>query len=261
MTASLQHLPVELLYRIFLLANSPALPLVCRSLWIVFRQAPPSVSAQYLPSCLKDALNYPVMDQRVLEQYCRLHPPFLHPAVSLPYRLFRKMAQPTAKQLRSQLPDHYHEESEPIPFLNALLKFFPNQVDIQFPVGYPLLCAVRAGHVPLIRWFLKAGADPLISRRSIRDSPLFLAIKTRSLNLVRLLIEEGESPSLRGLPPELLKGAYEQKAFDIVFYLVEEKGMVPTVEILQWVADHERPSGLVRKRRRLDSSNRSRPSH
>jgi hypothetical protein len=280
MTACLLGLPVEvslayfpeiqanvsakLLYRVFLLSSSPVLPLVCRSLWTVFRQAPSSIMARYLPHDLQSALNYPIMDENVLEQYLRLRPPDQYAYdVKLPLRLFKKLPKPRTKDLRAQLPDHYKENSEPIPFLRALLRLYSDRVDVNFPNEYPLRSAVRAGHVPLIKLLLGAGANPCGGEYdSLPEWPLVMAVKIRSLTLVRLMLEEGkrQREERSDFPTELLTEAYERKAYDIVFYLTEEKGMLPTVEILQWIADQGEPVPS-RKRRRVDSSNRSGPSH
>jgi hypothetical protein len=183
---------LKLLYKLFLLSNSSALPLVCRTLWRVFKQAPPSVTALYLPHRLQSALAYPIMDELVLEQYLRLHPRSRYESiVLLPSRLFKRLNRPKPKQLRTGLPMIYDEDSHPIPFVKALLRLFSNQVNINRPDHYPLRSAVRAGHVPLIRLLLQLGANPLGGPS--KDSALQLAVQLRSLSLVKLLIEEGES--------------------------------------------------------------------
>jgi hypothetical protein len=258
------HCP-KLLYRIFLLSSSPKLPLVCQSLWSVFRHAPPSVTAQYLPDNLQAALNYPIMNQGVLEQYFRLHPPDPQACnVKLPLRLFKRLPRPRTKELRAQPPDHYQEGSEPIPFLKAMLRLCPDRVDVNFPNEYPLRAAVRAGHMPLVKLLLQAGANPCGGEYdSLPEWPLVVAIKIRSLSLVKLMMEEGSDKREKvppELPSELLKEAYERKAYDIVLYLTEEKGMVPTVDVLRWVAEQDEPMPSRKRRRRLDSSDRSGPS-
>jgi hypothetical protein len=55
-------------------------------------------------------------------------------------------------------------------------------------------------------------------------------------------------------PESLLKEAHERNAQDIVFYLVEERKMIPTVEILKWIAEQDQLE-VSRKRRRVDAIN------
>jgi len=145
------------------------------------------------------------------------------------------------------IPMRYNDDTAPIPFVKALLKFFSNQVNVNWPDSYPLRSAVRAGHAPLIRLLLRAGANPL-GGSSSKESALKLAIQLRSLSLVKLLLEEGESwldsenneeLGRHSLPTSFLTQAHERNAPEIVFYLIEERNMVPTVEILKWLAEQE----------------------
>jgi len=195
------------------------------------------------------------MNAPVLEHYVRLYPKTgERKKLSLPLRLFRKLPLLQARKPETPLP-LYEEDDKPVPFIKVMLKLFPDQVSVN--AGYPLACAVRAGHTPLIRLLLQAGADPLFPLPPKNHTAVHLAIILRSLSLVKLLLETGRTFYFRGaevtesrkidqdsLICNMLDTAYMSGCPDIAVFLTQEMGMIPTITILKWLAE-----GPERRRR------------
>ncbi|KAH9856661.1 hypothetical protein C2E23DRAFT_881989 [Lenzites betulinus] len=210
-STSLAHLPVELLYEIYPLAQSSCLPLTCKYIYTVFKSAPSSLHAQYLIQCyntslqhpassravgfVTKALRYPICTREVLEAifqspHCPPIPSardkLQYPTV-LPRHLFRNLAP---RDGLGQRP--WTEFDEPLPFL----KFLYAHPSIPFIAtnsydGYALTRAVYAGFMPLVRFLLANGASPECKGHLA----VTVAIRRKSLALVRLLVE-------RDLPEE-----------------------------------------------------------
>ncbi|KAI1796980.1 hypothetical protein LXA43DRAFT_496928 [Ganoderma leucocontextum] len=211
---ALDHLPVELLYDIHAYATSPALPLTCKYLYEVFKSAPATVHADYLVGCYQDlaaqsasvrafgfvsrVLRYPICTREVLEAIFRN--PNCSPASQaddprrtltvLPRRLFQNLAP---RDDSGQRP--WTDEDEPLPLLRYLYghervpTIQTNSYD-----GYALTRAVYAEFTPLIRFLLAHEASP-----ECKDNlAVTVAIRRRSLSLVRMLIERDSSISLAG---------------------------------------------------------------
>ncbi|KAF8501726.1 hypothetical protein F5888DRAFT_1632553 [Russula emetica] len=255
----LATLPVELLYEIHLFAASEALPLTCRRLYDVFKNASPAVHADYLiarhiqsPSCLRPniityVLRFPLCTPSVLAALLE-RPSFPHPVQSsstntdthhtdtrtshpnppeLPRRLFRQLSTSGAEAL----PHLHFLYTSSAPQLNT-----PRRPIIDSYNGYPLVRAASACAIPLVRFLLDHGASP---RR--RDAlAIRIAIKRRDLSLVRLLIDPADAPpderrtgKRRKLADrvkvtsEMLRLAVTCGARDIAEYLMNEKGCVP----------------------------------
>ncbi|KAH9903086.1 hypothetical protein C8Q73DRAFT_672905 [Cubamyces lactineus] len=204
-TLALDHLPVELLYDIYTLSLSPALPLTCKYFHAVFKAAPPTLHAEYLIRCYEDAaansasaralgliskvLRYPICTRQVLEAIlhspeCPYIPPPNDPQrrpTILPRHLFRNL---TPRDLPHQRP--WTEYDEPLPFLG----FLYNDPRIPPPAsdshdGYALTRAVYAGFTPLVRFLLENDASPACRG----NLAVTVAIRRKSLPLVRMLIE------------------------------------------------------------------------
>ena len=107
--------------------------------------------------------------------------------------------------------------------------------DIDSYEGYALVRAVRANHIPLIRFLLDHGA-------TATHTALRAAIRKRDLNLVKMLIEkdaEDQNVNENGKRPRtedrivvtqwILEKAIDEglKAREIVKYFIEEKGVTP----------------------------------
>lgn len=150
----------------------------------------------------------------------------------LPRRLFRRLSPSGAEAL--PLLHSLYRDSIPVPP--------PRPVpDVDSHDGYPLVRAVSAGAVPLVRFLLERGASP--RRRSALS--VRLAIKRGDLALVRLLVEPPDvRPNERRVgkrrrladrvqvDPEMLKVAVAYGAHDIAEYLMNEKGCVPDLRTL-----------------------------
>jgi len=180
-----------------------------------------------------------MMNELVLEQHLRLHLDKARSPVTLPGHLFRRF--PRSREIT------FEDDSAPIPIVKAMFRLL--QVDVNGAEGYPLRSAVQRKHIPLVKLLLDAGADPLMGP-SCKESATFLAARTGSLELLKLMLKAShrscKEDNLK-LDTELLKAAYDRKAYDIVMYLTKERGAVPTIEILQWIAEKDdRPK---RKRR------------
>ncbi|KAI0300762.1 hypothetical protein BC826DRAFT_618818 [Russula brevipes] len=256
----LATLPVELLYEIQLYAASEAIPLTCRRLHHIFKSASTIVHADYLiarylalptsrrPNVLTYVLRFPLCTPAVLAALLG-HPsfPYCDPPPSptdiipdtsttsasakppeLPRRLFRRLSPSGAEAL--PLLHFLYRDSVP-----ALPLRPPPDVDSHD--GYPLVRAVSAGAVPVVRFLLEHGASP--RRRGALS--VRLAIKRGDLALVRLLVEppdERRAGKRRRLAdrvqvnPEMLKVAVACGAHDIAEYLMNEKGCVPDLRTL-----------------------------
>ncbi|OSC98281.1 hypothetical protein PYCCODRAFT_1397404 [Trametes coccinea BRFM310] len=209
---TLDHLPAELLYDIYLLALSPSLPLTSKYLHAVFKAAPPSLHAEYIIRCynaaaahstsarlfgfISKALRYPICTREVLEAILRnpecpeMPPPNdpSAPVTILPRHLFRNL---TPRDAPGQRP--WTEYDEPLPFL----KFLYSDPRIPYPSsnsfeGYALTRAVYAGFTPLVRFLLEQDASPACKG----GLAVTVAIRRKSLPLVRMLIErDGPGPA------------------------------------------------------------------
>ncbi|KAI0822544.1 hypothetical protein BC628DRAFT_1412261 [Trametes gibbosa] len=202
---SLANLPVELLYDIYPLAQSPSLPLTCKYIYAVFKSAPPSLHAQYLIQCyntfaehsssarafglITKVLRYPICTREVLEAIFQSPncPHIPSPAdrdkrpTVLPRHLFRNLSP---RDGPCQRP--WTEFDQPLPFL----KFLYSHPRIPFIAtnsydGYALTRAVYAGFTPLIRFLLAHDAAPECKG----NLAVTVAIRRKSLPLLRLLIE------------------------------------------------------------------------
>ncbi|KAI9061113.1 hypothetical protein FKP32DRAFT_1678457 [Trametes sanguinea] len=214
---TLNHLPAELLYDIYLLALSPSLPLTSKYLYAVFKAAPPSLHAQYLLRCynlsakystsartfgvISKVLRYPICTREVLEAILRspecphIPPPDdpRAPVTILPRHLFRNL---TPRDAPGQRP--WTEYDEPLPFL----KFLYTDPRIPYPSansfeGYALTRAVYAGFTPLVRFLLEQDASPACKGALA----VTVAIRRKSLPLVRMLIER-DGPSSADVTPK-----------------------------------------------------------
>ncbi|EIW57245.1 uncharacterized protein TRAVEDRAFT_72398 [Trametes versicolor FP-101664 SS1] len=207
----LVYLPVELLYDIYTLALSPALPLTCRHLHAVFKSAPLTLHAQYLIRSYHESaknsasaravglvskiLRYPICTREVLEAVFRSPEcPHIPPSKDedrghtvLPRHIFRNLAPRDAPGQRQ-----WTEFDEPLPFL----EFLYTDPRIPLPAtnsyeGYALTRAVYAGFTPLVRFLLAHDAVPACKG----DLAVTVAIRRKSLPLVRMLIErDGSAP-------------------------------------------------------------------
>lgn len=208
---------LQLLYDIYTLALSPALPLTCRYLHAVFKSAPLTLHAQYLIRCYNDSaknsasaravgfiskiLRYPLCTREVLEAVFR-SPECPHiPAsededrghTALPRHLFRNLVPRDAPGQRQ-----WTEFDEPLPYL----KFLYTDPRIPLPAtnsyeGYALTRAVYAGFTPLVRFLLAHDAVPACKG----DLAVTVAIRRKSLPLVRMLIErDGPAPMFELMP-------------------------------------------------------------
>ncbi|PIL35413.1 hypothetical protein GSI_02139 [Ganoderma sinense ZZ0214-1] len=214
---ALDHLPVELLYDIHAFATSPALPLTCKYLYEVFKSAPATVHAEYLIASYSDlaaqsasvrafgflskALRYPICTRDVLEaifrnpNYPRTVPKDepQRPLTVLPRRLFRDLAP---RDGPGQRP--WTDEDEPLPLLRYLYghERVPT-IRTNSHDGYALTRAVYAEFTPLIRFLLAHEASP-----GYKDNlAVTVAIRRKSLPLVRMLIERDGSIGLVGQTP------------------------------------------------------------
>ncbi|KZT35507.1 hypothetical protein SISSUDRAFT_1064429 [Sistotremastrum suecicum HHB10207 ss-3] len=239
--ARLTELPVEILYEILLYSLSSKLPLTCRHLYQVFKEAPPSILAiyvlhQYPRPTINDALKYPIMTIEVVHQFNRLHPQQKTGRIALPKRLFR--------DLDHLPPSQRDRNSHPLPYLRDLSVFaasISREIEYNSFDGYPLTRAVFANHLPLIDHLLSKGASP----KAKNCFPIRVAIQKGDLALVKRLVEPPDSrdPSRPGkrvkladrvtLTSELMDLASKRRAFDIVEWMFEEKGVLPRAGTLR----------------------------
>ncbi|KAF8072065.1 hypothetical protein FPV67DRAFT_1560757 [Lyophyllum atratum] len=256
--ASLETLPVELLYEIQLFALSEFFPITSRHIHGIFRSAPTSFRSEYLlgrvtsygstdaSAIFTKALRYPLCTREVLDSLCQRiageQRHARHAPSELPRRLFRSLVPKTG-------PIKWKEREQPLPFLQYLF----DSVKIPRPNvnshdGYALTKAVHARFLPLIRFLLDHGADPQYKS----CLAVLVAIRQKDLGLVRLLIERDDSPYEAGggtvgragkrkrrkledrveVNPAMLKAAVKCDARDIVDYLTREKGCVPDMQTL-----------------------------
>ncbi|KAF8508089.1 hypothetical protein BU17DRAFT_77990 [Hysterangium stoloniferum] len=260
---TLTSLPVELLINIHLFALSPSLPHTCKYIHSAIKLSPPSIHASYIyqrhqPSIycsgapnepvyitgpfLSSALRYPICTIPVLETMMRLiFQKSITPinvnrcgALDLPKRIFRNLnsASPTMG------PD-----SEPLPLLRFL---WEKRTGIDFAKpspnsngGYPLVRAVHARFIPLVRYLLDRGADP----QELNCLAIRVAIGKKDLALVQMLIEfepdvppGGKKRRKRldrvAVKPFMLDVAVRVDAREIVQYFME-KGCVPHMRTLR----------------------------
>ncbi|KAK7690597.1 hypothetical protein QCA50_005696 [Cerrena zonata] len=212
---SLQNLPVELLYEIFMYGQSEHFPHVCHHFYAVFKSAPTSILSHYLISrhyglnLIVKSLRYPFCNESIIEAILRDLPSSLNRGdvlweTELPRRIFRTLQPKSSsastslagsKRRRGQTVSGWREDDEPLPFL----RFLFNHERLRKPTvnhcqGYGLTKAVFAGHLPLIRFLLDHGADP-----GCKDGlAVMVAIKKRDLSLVKLLIEPDTTPVVDG---------------------------------------------------------------
>ena len=107
-----------------------------------------------------------------------------------------------------------------------------------FRSGFALVCAVRAGHIPLIQFLLDHGAKATHMDYRALDE----AIRKGDVNLVKMLIEkdtEDQDVKRNGkrsrtkdrvfVTDRILEKAVDEglKAREIVKYFIEEKGVRP----------------------------------
>lgn len=168
--------------------------------------------------------------------------------IELPRRLFR--------DLSPRKDNHpYNADDAPLPFLHHLLATLtaaPGQLvlDMNSNDGYPLIRALHASHIPLIRFLLSHGASPALKH----SLAVRIAIQKRDLALVRMLVErEAEEESTVQttighkrktsakrrrvadrveVTTAMLRLAVDVDARDIVEYLMD-KGARPDMCILQ----------------------------
>ena len=174
----------------------------------------------------------------------------------LPKRLFKDLVPPG----NGDVQHAYDVNDAPLPFLRHLYAAVApaRGLDVRMHAngedGYPLIRAVHASHIPLVRFLLGKGAEP-----DLKDAlAIRIAIRKRNLSLVTMLIErDGEDESYESLGhmqtsgrkrktsakrPRLsdrvqvtntmLKLAVEVDARDIVEYLMD-KGARPDMQTLQ----------------------------
>lgn len=291
---------LQLLYEIHFIAASEALPLTCRRLHDIFKNAPPSVHVDYLlgrhaalPSLRRCSINiityalrFPICSTPsvLVALLSRPNLPRIQPhpqqrsAVSslssaantskytngdvartctaagsgrrarprpkrgrldgppeLPKRIFDRLS-PSGAEALPLLRFLYSYTSTPVPSGADALVVRPN---VESHNGYPLVRAVFAGAVPVVRFLLEHGASPC------RQGALAVkvAIRRRDLALVRLLVEPPEAPPDGSkkladrvqVTSEMLKLAVVSRALDITEYLVNEKGCVPDLETLSYL--------------------------
>ncbi|EKM58414.1 uncharacterized protein PHACADRAFT_252716, partial [Phanerochaete carnosa HHB-10118-sp] len=169
---SLQSLPVELLYEIFIYSSWHLLPHTSKHFYEVFKCSPSSVTAEYLlarhtnaaglikfgGALITKILRYPICTQTVLEALLRL-PDYASTkrdtsgTIKLPRRLFRSLSP------RSTRP--WSAQDEPMPFL----RYIYDHPQIPPPNancwdGYALTRAVASGFIPLTQFLLEHGASP-----------------------------------------------------------------------------------------------------
>ncbi|THH27615.1 hypothetical protein EUX98_g6576 [Antrodiella citrinella] len=255
---TLESLPVELLYEIFIFALNETLPCCSRHVYSVFKYAPLSVQAEYvvlqsLPTddLASKVLRFPICTLPVLKtilrnpSYAALLSKHSRTKVKLPRWLFQSLApspRPRVVGMKKQRPkEPWSSEDAPIPLLRFLLEEprIPNP-DWNHRDGYPLAKAVTAGFIPLVRFLLENGASPACKG----GLAVRVAINKKDLGLVKMLIEpDGSVKDADGrkvrrrriedrvkVSPEMLKVAVKVDARDIVQYFIKEKGCVPNMQ-------------------------------
>jgi len=254
---TLEGLPVELLYEIFVFAMNENFPHASRHLYSVLKNAPSSIQAEYivlrslptddLPSKI---LRFPICTLPVLESlfrnpsYATLLSKHSRVTTKLPRHLFQTLApkpRPRGVRMDRRQIEQWTSEDAPIPLLRFLLEKsrFPRP-DWNYREGYPLTKAIMAGFIPLVRFLLENGASP-----GCKDGlAVRIAINKRDLGLVKMLIEpdasvkdsDGRRVRRRRMEdrvrvgPEMLKVAVKVDAKDIVEYFMKEKGCVPDMQ-------------------------------
>ena len=164
--------------------------------------------------------------------------------VRLPVRIFRNLRPGSSSP-------SWTVHDEPLPLLRYLWDC-PDipKLDLNYPNGYPLTKAVHAEFIPLIKFLLDRHASPKCHDRLA----VKVAIRKKELGLLKLLVERSTSDSDNGigngsgkqgrnkrrkladrvpLDVELLTLAIGVGAKDIVYYLHEEKGVVPNMETIK----------------------------
>ena len=238
-----------------MLALSSAFPQTCKRIHSTIKSFSPFAHAYYIlgrhplkpykpyfsdepllnvSSLLSSALRYPITNLAVLETLYRIilrsnpNSKFSDaPAIELPKRLFRSLGESDATR---------DVNSDPLPMLRFLWEdhstYFPKPMAGSHG-EYPLVCAVHAEFIPLVKFLLDHGADP-----GWRDClAVRVAIGKKDLKLVKMLIEL-EKPDrwmrnrivARGY---LLDVAVKCNARDIVEYLMKEKKCVPQIRTLR----------------------------
>lgn len=254
----LKMLKMQLLYEIQLNSLSKSLPLACRRFYTIHKDASPFFRAQYILARIfreknislsviySRALRYPICDQDVIHCIQRLVKKAIPPLcddkylVRLPKRIFRNLRSGSSWTMTD----------EPLPFLRYMWDCpdIPT-LDLNYPDGYPLIRAVRAKFVPLIKFLLDHHASPESSDRLA----VKVAIRKKALGILKLLVERSsvdpDNGSVNGngerrkkrqklaervnLDAELLNVAIAAGASDIIYYLHEEKGVVPNLETIK----------------------------
>jgi hypothetical protein len=179
--------------------------------------------------------------------------------VLLPRRLFKKLMSEDREPGKV-----YTKQDHPLPFLRYLYNRPPwiekKEVEndrnskttssrtftapsANSHKGYPLVRAVHAGHIPLIKFLLAHNASPTYKE----NLALRVAIRKQNLMLVRMLIERDESSERikngngkrrrledrMEVSVEMLKAAVDVGAKDIVNYFMDEKGVRPDMQTLK----------------------------
>ncbi|KAL4252576.1 hypothetical protein ABKN59_005027 [Abortiporus biennis] len=263
---TLETLPVEILYEVFIHSESPSLPHTTRHLYSVFKHAPSSIQAEYIINryisamtptrkgigIISKALQYPICnspsiieailrDKRVDKKILRDDK-----KTELPRRFFRNLSPRVQRSSRKLAV----EEEYPLPFLRYLYahpKIPP--INTNSFEGYALTKAVASDYISLVKFLLDQGASPQWKN----GLAVNVAITRKDLPLVRLLIEpdmtiaeedtrKSETKGRRKtakrrkledrmkVTQEMLKAAVRSDARDIVEYLMKEKGCVPDME-------------------------------
>ncbi|PBK78830.1 hypothetical protein ARMSODRAFT_56872 [Armillaria solidipes] len=245
--SKLEQLPVELLYEIQLFALSGSLPYSSRLLYDTFNASPNSFRAQYIlgrvlrlspswpPELYSRVIRFRLCSSQVLDIICDrcADATCLSQTTEIPRHLFQHL-------LRLKKPSsQWSEADHPLPYVRHLHEKVPN-LNLNAHGGYALAMAVHGGFVQLIQCLLTLGADP----RRKNGLSVLIAVRNKSLPLVRLLVEPGYGQNVNGPKkrkvtdriqceryPELLKAAVKCDARDIVDYL-RQKGCVPDMETL-----------------------------
>ena len=199
-----------------------------------FKAYPSDEPTLNVSSFLSSALRYPITNLAVLETLYKVILPSnpnsdfrKAPRIELPKRLFRSLGESDATR---------DLNSDPLPMLRFLWEdhstYFPKP-NAGSHGEYPLVRAVHAEFIPLVKFLLDHGAHP-----GWRDClAIRVAIGKKHLKLVKMLFEL-EKPdrwgnySIKG-KGYLLDVAVKCNARDIVNYLMEEKKCVPQIRTLR----------------------------
>lgn len=171
--------------------------------------------------------------------------------IELPKKLFRDLSP------RKDDDAAYSTTDAPLPFLRHLVATISTtpgdllmRISADSHEGYPLIRAVHASHIPLVRFLLSHGANPSLKcALAVR-----IAIQKRDLELVKTLVErDAEEDSMSQIiatqkrkttakrrrledrvevTAAMLQLAVEVDARDIVEYLMD-KGTRPDMRILR----------------------------